>query len=127
MIIYIIIMDINDISKFAVENNIFSFFIGTTIGFAASNLIKAFKTNIIDYYLLQIFNINQSNSNLILFITSIFEFLLIIYCIYLLYTFILKKILDKYKKSQDADIEWKKELLSTLQSIKSNSRLPSST
>jgi len=120
-------MDINDILKFAVENNIFSFFIGTTIGFAASNLIKAFKTNIIDYYLLQIFNINQSNSNLILFITSIFEFLLIIYFVYLLYKFILKNILDKYKKSQDADIEWKNELLLTLQSIKSNSRLPSST
>ena len=111
---------IDNIGQFTVENNIFSFFIGTIIGFTASNIIKSFKTNILDYYLFKVFN--APNNNLIIFGTSILEALFILFILYLIYDNLFKKIINKYKIQQENQTKINIEILDTLKQINSKTK-----
>ena len=108
---------LDNLGEFTVQNNIFSFFMGTIIGFTTSNLIKSFKTNILDYYLFKLFKV--PDSNLIVFATSIFEFILILYLLYIIYINIFKTLVDKYQKKQDEQNQWRKDLLENIKQINS--------
>lgn len=111
---------LDNLGEFTVQNNIFSFLIGTVIGFTSSNLIKSFKTNILDFYLLKLFKLPESN--LIVFATSIFEFLLILYVLYIVYIHIFKTLVDKYKKQQEDESVWRNELLNNIKQL--NAKMP---
>jgi large-conductance mechanosensitive channel len=106
---------LDSLGQFTVQNNIFSFFMGTVIGFTSSNLIKSFKVNMLDYYLFKLFKV--PNSNIIIFITSIFEFLLILYLLYLVYIYLFKSIIEKYTKQQEDQVSWRKDLLDNIKEI----------
>ena len=112
----------DNILRFIAENGILTFFLGTVIGFAASNVIKSFKTNIIDYYLIKLFNVNTNNSNLIVFSTSLLEFIIIIYLLYLLYTKVFKNIFDKTSTNKQNEQIWKDKILANL--IQLNEKTP---
>lgn len=106
---------LDNLGQFTVQNNVFSFFMGTVIGFASSNFIKSFKTNIIDFYLFKLFKV--PDSNIISFITSILEFILIIYVLYVVYVNIFKTIIDKYQKQQEDQTQWRKDVLDNLKEL----------
>ncbi len=112
----------NDFANFAVENNVFSFFMGTVIGFASGNVIRSFKTNIVDFYLLKLFKLPESN--IITFLTTLIEYFLIIYALFILYNVVFKPVIDKQREQQrkttlrqEETIKWEQELLDTLNRI----------
>ena len=111
---------LDNLGEFTVQNNVFSFFIGTVIGFTSANLITSFKKNILDFYLLKLFKLPESN--LIVFGTSIFEFLLILFILYLVYINIFKSLIQKYQKQQEDESEWRKELLDNIKQL--NAKIP---
>ena len=114
---------LDSLGEFTVQNNVFSFFFGAVIGFSSSNLIKSFKTNILDYYLFKLFKV--PDSNIIIFITSIFEFILMLYLLYLLYISIFKVLIDKYQKQQGDQVQWRKDLLDNIKQINAKLSTPS--
>lgn len=118
----------NDFAKFAVENNVFSFFMGTVIGFASGNVIRSFKNNIVDFYILKLFNLPESN--IITFLTTLIEYFLIIYALFILYNVVFKPVIDKQREQQrqvtvrqEETIRWEQQLLTTLNNI--NTKLTS--
>lgn len=120
----------NDFAKFAVENNVFSFFMGTVIGFASGNVIRSFKNNIVDFYILKLFNLPESN--IITFLTTLIEYFLIIYALFILYNVVFKPVIDKQRElqrqavaRQEETIKWEQQLLTTLDNI--NNKLTSGT
>ena len=90
----------NNLGQFVIDNNVLSLIIAATIGFAFSNVIKSFKINIIDYHIISFFHLNNSNSNIIIFITSILEFLFILLIIYNIYKYFFIKIINKYQRDK---------------------------
>jgi large-conductance mechanosensitive channel len=105
----------NNLAKFMVQNNVFSFFAGTVIGFASSNVIKSFKTNMVDFYLFKLFKL--PDNNIIIFITSIFEFIFIIYILYIVYKNVFKTLIDKYQQKNELEQQWKDDLLLNIKNI----------
>ena len=47
-----IISMFNNLGQFIVDNNVLTLIIATTIGFSFSNVVKSFKSNIIDYHII---------------------------------------------------------------------------
>ena len=88
---------LNDLGQFIIDNNILSLMIATTVGFAFSNVVKSFKTNIIDYHIINLLHLGKSNSNLVIFLTTILEFLFMLLIIYNIYKFLFIKIINKYQ------------------------------
>ena len=116
---------LNDLGQFIIDNNILSLIIATTIGFAFSNVIKSFKTNIIDYHIIKFFHLGNSNSNLVIFITTIFEFFFILLIIYNIYKLFFIKIINSYQNNitnesiqQDAIVESLVNLNTTVNDMK---------
>ncbi len=107
----------NSFVSFIVENNLISLFMAALFAYALNGLINSLKTNIIEYYLNKLFK--TSNNNLINLFISFLQFLLIITIIYFFYTYVLRKIADKYKnnKSKFNDNLWKENILLELKDI----------
>ncbi len=110
----------NDLGQFIIDNNVLTIIIATSIGFSFSNVIKSFKTNIIDYHIINFFKLQNSNSHIIIFLTSILEFLFILIILYNLYLFVFKKLIDKYKKEIDNNILIQQQIANSLASIDTN-------
>ena len=107
---------INNLSTFVVNNNVLTFMMGTMIGFGATNVIKSFKTNIIDFFMEKYIGV-KTDSNISLFFTSIFEFMFILFVLYLLYTKVFNKMIEKNQLSKKKEQEWRDEVIITLNKI----------
>ncbi len=109
----------NDFINFIIENRLTSLLIVAILGLAISNLISSLKTNIIEYYLNKLFK--TSNNNLIMFSTSILQFIIIIIILYIIYKFIFKQIEQfNYQKMKFNEIEWKNNILTELKTLNHN-------
>jgi large-conductance mechanosensitive channel len=109
----------NDFINFIIENRLTSLLIVAILGLAISSLVSSLKTNIIEYYLNKLFK--TSNNNLIMFVTSIIQFIIIIIILYIIYKFLFARI-EKFKQSKESfnDISWKNNVLSELKTLNSN-------
>jgi hypothetical protein len=107
----------SDFFKFMVENNLVNLFVVGIIGIALSFLIGSLKVNIFDYYLNKLFK--TTNNNIINFVTSFCQFLLIIIFLYFIYNTFLKNISRTYVINKFDEIEWKNNLLNEIRNINS--------
>ncbi len=109
----------NDFINFIIENRLTSLLIVAILGLAISSLVSSFKTNIIEYYLNKLFR--TTNNNLIMFITSIIQFIIIVIILYVVYKFLFAKI-EKFKQTKEHfnEIEWKNNVLTELKTLNSN-------
>ena len=111
---------LDNLGRFVIDNNIFSLIIAGTVSFAFSNLIKSFKINIIDYHIISFFHLSKSSSNIIIFLTNIFEFLFILLYIFHIYTYFFKKIIDQYTNNKISRSEADQATFDTLLEIATN-------
>ena len=91
---------IENLGRFVVDNGILSLIIGATVGFAFSNVIRSFKINIMDYYIINTLHLGHSSSNIIIFITTICEFFFILLVIYNIYKLFFINIIKKYQNDK---------------------------
>jgi large-conductance mechanosensitive channel len=108
---------LNEFFKFIIENNLLSLLIVGIIGLAVSTLITSLKTNIIDYYLNKFFK--TTNNNIIKFVTSFIQFILIILFLFFIYNVFIKKMIHKYTINKFDDVAWKNNLLNEIRDINS--------
>ncbi len=104
--------------KFTVDNGVFTLIIAAIVSIAISNLVSSIKTNIIDYYLNKIFR--TTNNNLIALFTSILQFILILYGLYVFYNLFFKHIILRYQRNQGSDMQWKNAVLTELRELNTN-------
>ncbi len=109
----------NDFINFIIENRLTSLLIVAILGLAISNLVSSLKTNILEYYLNRLFK--TTNNNLIMFITSIIQFIIIVIILYIIYKFLFARI-EKFKQTKETfnDISWKNNVLTELKTLNSN-------
>lgn len=107
---------VNNLSNFIVENGVLTFMMGTMIGFSATNLIKSFKVNMIDFFINKYIGFN-TESHILLLLTSILEFLFILVLLYLLYTKVFSKIIQTNKNNKNKENEWRENVINTLNRI----------
>lgn len=96
-------------SEFIYEQGIIGITIGTITAFAISNLIKDVNHEVIRKVLAYM---KVSNAGIV---SSIFEFLILMFIVYLLYAFILlpifKRHIEDEKKETASHKDWKQDLL----------------
>ncbi len=102
-------------SKFMIQSGSFSFIIGTTIGFGATNIVKAFKTQILDNYVFKSFNLKDNG--LINFTSTIMEFIILVYMLYLLYNYLFPDIYKLSVQKSEDEKQWKNGVLTALNDI----------
>ena len=107
---------INNFSNFIVENGVLTFTMGAMIGFGVNNLINSFKKNMIDYFINKYIGFN-TESHILLLLTSIIEFIFLLILIYLLYTKVFSKIVQNTKKNKEKEHEWRENVINTLNKI----------
>jgi hypothetical protein len=107
---------INNLSNFIFDNGVLTFIMGTMIGFSVTNLIKSFKVNMIDFFINKYIGFN-TESHLLLLLSSIFEFIFILLLIYLLYTKVFSKIIQNNKNAKNKENEWRQNVIITLNKI----------
>jgi hypothetical protein len=117
-------LSINDIKKFhilsvfpkfMIQSGAFSFIIGTTVGFGATNIVKSFKTEILDNYVLK--TINLKNSGIINFLSSIAELIILVYILYLIYNYLFPDIYKLSVQKSEEEKKWKNSVLTALNDI----------
>ena len=113
---------INEFITFAYTNKIMTFFIGTFMGVSTSNLILSFRKNILDYILTKLFNLG--NLNTLFFITSLFEFILMLTALYFIIRLIKPYFDEKDKAAASASQSQQDKLINILNRI--DQRLASS-
>jgi large-conductance mechanosensitive channel len=111
----------SDFINFIIVNKLTSLLVVAILGLAISGLINSLKTNIIEYYLNKLFK--TTNNNLIMFLTSFIQFLIIILILYLIYKFIIKTLIESFHKDDKTpfdEISWKKDVLSEIKTLNKN-------
>lgn len=114
--------NLDNLGQFIIDNNILSLIIATTIGFAISNVMKSFKINIIDYHVINFFHLGRSSSNIIIFMTTVLEFLFILLIIYNIYKLFFIKIIDKYQNDKINTSIIQENISNSLKQIEINTR-----
>ncbi len=107
---------LNNLSSFMVENGVLTFMMGTMIGFSATNLIKSFKSNMIDSFITKYVGFN-TDSNILLFFTSVLEFIFILFLLYLLYTKVFSKIIERNNINKNKENQWRENVINVLNKI----------
>jgi large-conductance mechanosensitive channel len=111
----------NDFIIFIIDNKLTSLLVVAILGLAITIIVSSFQTNIVEYYLNKLFK--TTNNNLIMFLISFVQFLIIILIIYLINKFMIKKIHEHYKVEENIkfdEISWKKEVLTEIQTLNKN-------
>ena len=104
--------------KFIISNKLLGLFMAAIIGIAITTLASSFKVNVIDYYLNKLFK--TTNNNLINFLTSFAQSVIIIIILYFIYNNFIKPIEYRYRVATFNDIEWKNDLLTEIKDIKNH-------
>jgi hypothetical protein len=101
--------------KFMIQSGAFSFIIGTTIGFGATNIIKSLKTDVLDTYVFNKFNLKDYK--LINFFSTIIELVILVYILYLIYNYMFPDIYKLSVQKSEDEKKWKKEIITVLNDI----------
>jgi hypothetical protein len=102
-------------SKFMIQSGAFSFIIGTTVGFGATNIVKSFKTEILDNYLFS--KLNLKNNSIVNFLSTIIELIILVYVLFLLYNYLFPDIYKLSVQKSDEEKKWKNNVLTALNDI----------
>ena len=102
-------------SKFMIQSGAFSFIIGTTVGFGATNIVKSFKKEILDNY---VFNkLNLKDNSIVNFLSTIIELIILVYVLFLLYNYLFPDIYKIAVQKSDEEKKWKNNVLTALNDI----------
>ncbi len=102
-------------SKFMIQSGAFSFIIGTTIGFGATNIVKSLKTDLLDNYIFSAFNLK--GNNLINFLSTIIELIILVYILYLIYNYLFPDIYKLSVQKSEDEKKWRNGILTALNDI----------
>ncbi len=102
-------------SKFMIQSGAFSFIIGTTVGYGATNIVKSFKTEILDDYVFK--RLNLKNNSIVNFLSTIIELIILVYVLFLLYNYLFPDIYKISIQKADEEKKWKKDVLTALSDI----------
>ena len=113
---------IHEIVQFIYDQRVLGIFAGAYIGLASSNMISALKTNILDNYVFAYLkkinpNIIFGQPNILYLLTSIIEFLVMVFLLYLLLRGIIPYIHKQNEKEASSEKQYKDTLLATLNNI----------
>jgi large-conductance mechanosensitive channel len=107
----------DDFKNFIIDNNLTSLLMIALFGIGITYLLNSLKTNIIEYYFNKLFK--TSNNNLITFLTSLIQFIIIILILYLIYRIAFRKMIKNKTETLNTDLEWKNSVLKQLTEINS--------
>ncbi len=102
-------------SKFMVQSGAFSFIIGTTIGFGGTNIVKSLKTDILDNYVFNKFNLK--NHGIINFLATIIELIILVYILYLIYNYLFPDIYRISVQKAEEEKKWRNGVINALNEI----------